>query len=160
MKFTFFRFTFLILSLLLFFTVSSTTSFGQNIQNEPFIAPSDSSGEETIREIEQIARKAQESGERLFVISRPGKGEKSRRISLTRLSYTKAFLRYARQFRFQTAIFAEGEGVDGEGRIEFYLGSNLQLVALAKLNKIPNLDCCPEYTPPVKRKLRRKKSRN
>lgn len=159
MKFTFLRFAFVTLSLVLSCTVSSTFSLGQNIKDEPFIALSDSSGEETSRETYTIASKIKNSGERLFVISRPGKGETARGIAFLRLSYSRAFFD-VNGFPFQTAIFAIGDRVDGEGRMEFYLGSHLQLVILAKPNKIPNLSCCPDYTPPVKRKLRRKKSRN
>jgi len=98
--------------------------------------------------------------ERLFVIARPGKAEKSNRISVARLSYTRTLLLVMRRFPFQTAIFAEGDRVDGEGRIEFYLGSRLRLVTLAKRNKILNLTCCEDYFPTVKTKPRRKKSRD
>ena len=139
------------------FTSNNLPSFAQNGSNTPFIAQSDASGEETVVNIENIAHDAINNGERLFVIARLGKMEKSNRISLARLAYAKVFLLQMRQFPFQAAIFAEGERVDGEGRIEFYLGSQLRLVTLAKRNKIPNLTCCPDYLPPVKRKLRRKR---
>ena len=92
----------------------------------------------------------------MFVIARLGKTEKSNRINIARLAYTRTFLLKMRKFPFQTAIFAESDRADDEGRIEFYLGSHLRLVTLAKLNKIPNLTCCPEYVPPVKTKPRRK----
>ena len=95
----------------------------------------------------------------MFVIARLGKTENSNRISIARLSYTKAVLFQQRRFPFQSPVFAEGERVDGQGRIEFYLGSNLRLVTLAKRNKIPNLTCCPDYNPPVKRKSKRKRSK-
>lgn len=152
MKLAFICFAFFILSL-----ANNYTSFAQNGIDEPFIAQSDAGGEETVRDIEVIARDAKNTGERLFVIARLGKSEKSNRISLARLAYTRAFLLQMRQFPFQAPVFAEGERIDGEGRIEFYLGSRLRLVTLAKRNKIPNLTCCPDYFPPVKRNSRRKR---
>lgn len=129
----------------------------QNLSDKPFIAESDASGEETSVQIELIARDSKKSGERLFVIARRSKAETSDRISLSRLSYARTLLLEMRRFPFETAVFAVGGWVEGEGRMEFYLGSKLRLVTLAKRNKIPNLDCCPEYIPPVKRKSQRKK---
>ena len=150
------KFAFLFLTFSFIWLAPSTTLNAQNNSDEPFIARSDASGEETIRELEKIAHDSVNSGERLFVIARPGKTESSNRISLARLSYTKAILFQARRFPFQSPVFAEGERVNGQGRIEFYLGSNLRLVTLAKRNRIPNLTCCPDYNLPVKRKSKRK----
>jgi hypothetical protein len=154
------KFAFIFLTFTFILLTNSASLIAQNSSKEPFIAQSESSGEETIKELEEIAGDAKNTGERLFVIARLSKAEKSNRISLVRLAYTRTFLLQMRQFPFQTAVFAEGDRVDGEGRIEFYLGSHLRLVTLAKRNKIPNLTCCEDYTPPVKSKPRRKKSKN
>lgn len=154
------KFIFIFLAFSFVSLVNSITLIAQNISDKPFIAQSESSGEETIRELEEIAYDAKNTGERLFVIARLGKSEKSSQVSIARLAYTRTLLLLFRQFPFQTAVFAEGDLVDGEGRLEFYLGSHLRLITLAKHNKIPNLTCCEEYTPPVKRKPRRRQKKS
>ena len=150
------KFAFIFSVFTFIFSLSNNNLIAQSSSDAPFIAQSDSSGEETIRELEIIAIDAKKSGERLFVIARRSKTEKFNRISKARLAYTRTLLLLFRQFPFQTAVFAEGDWIDGEGRIEFYLGSRLRLVSLAKQNKIPNLTCCEDYTPPVKSKPRRR----
>ncbi len=154
------KFAFLFLAFSFLTLTNGAVLIAQNSSGKPFIAQSGASGEETDRELEMIAVDALNTGERLFVISRPRKAEKSNRISLARLAYTRTYLLKMRRFPFQEPVFAEGDWVEGEGRIEFYLGSHLRLVTLAKRNKIPNLGCCPDYSPPVKTKPGRKKSKN
>jgi hypothetical protein len=142
--------------LLLFFTillVSNTNSFAQLVV--PFTAPSNASGEETILHLEMIVGDVKNKGERLFIISRLGKNE-AHRLNNVRLMTTKWKLSTMGLEPSQT-IFAEGERIKGEGRIEFYLGSNLRLVIFAKHNQMPNLTCCPDYFPPAKRKTRKRK---
>lgn len=153
MKFSLF---FLALSLLLF--ASSTPLVAQNSLGNPFIAASDDSGEETISMLQLIRMESNENGERLLVVARHGTRETSR-ISFVRLAQAKLFTLETIGFPAQTSIFAVGESVVGEGRIEFYLGSHLKLVTLAKRNKIPNLTCCPDYFPPVNPKSK-KRNRN
>jgi hypothetical protein len=127
----------------------------QSTFDEPYIVPSDSSGEIASREIDTMAGEARHSGERLFVIVRLGTGEASHRLDLGRLYNTRRYLS-GKSFNQSTTVFAEGEAVNGEGRIEFYWGSRLRLVVLAKRNKMPNLTCCEEYLPPAERKPKRK----
>jgi hypothetical protein len=134
--------------------VNNVNSLAQNI--EPFIAQSNASGEETIATLEVIAIESKNRGERLFVIARLGTGE-TRRAAKTRLFNTQQKLS-SLGFNSQNTVFAEGERVKGEGRIEFYLGSHLHLVILAKRNKMPNLTCCEDYFPPAKRKTQKRKS--
>ena len=131
------------------------SAFSQSASDEPYIVPSDSSGEISSREIDSMAVEARQSGERLFVIVRLGEGETSRRLNLGRLYNTRSYLS-GKSFNPSTTIFAEGERVNGEGRIEFYLGSRLRLIVLAKRNKMPNLTCCEDYFPPAERKSKRK----
>jgi hypothetical protein len=149
MKFAFICFAFFIVSL-----ANNYTSFAQNVKDEPFIAESDASGEETILNIEDIVRDAK-NGERVFVISRLGAGE-AERLNNVRLRIT--------QWKLSTMglnppqiLIAKGEPIKGEGRIEFYLGSHLRLVVLAKRNKMPNLTCCDDYSPLVKRSRKKRK---
>lgn len=154
------KFAFIFLIFIFLLQANGSTLNAQNSSNEPFIARSDASGEETVRDLEIMAGDAVNTGERFFVIARLGKAERSNRISFARLAYTKVFLLEMKRFPLKEPVFAEGERTDGEGRIEFYLGSRLRLVTLAKRNKIPNLTCCPDYFPPVKRKAKRKNSKN
>ncbi len=144
-------------TLLVFFFISfanNVSSFAQNI--EPFIAQSNESGETTIAELEAIAFDSKNSGERLFVIARLGTGEIHRAANF-RLINTQLKLS-SLGFNSQNAVFAVGERVRGEGRIEFYLASHLRLVILAKRNQMPNLTCCKDYFPPVKRRTRKRKN--
>jgi hypothetical protein len=128
-------------------------AFAQPAAGDPYIVPSDSSGEIASREIDSMAAESRQSGERLFVIVRLGAGEKSRRLNLGRLYNTRTYLS-AKSFDQSAIVFAEGERINGEGRIEFYLGSRLRLVVLAKRNRMPNLTCCEDYFPPAGRRVR------
>lgn len=136
--------------------ICSANSFAQNISDKPFIAPSNAGGEETILNIEMIVRDVNTSGERLFVISRLSTNENPRQTNFRLLNTKQKLLLMGTDS--QKVIFAEGERVKGEGRIEFYLGSNLRLVILAKRNQMPNLTCCEDYNPPVKRRSRKRKN--
>jgi hypothetical protein len=150
------KFTFIILALFLSSFVAST--FGQIVADEPYKLPSNSSGEENSALTDGIAIEAKQSGERLFVIVRLGKGETSRVLNQVRLFNVKSFM-LGKGFTQETAVFAEGERVEGEGRIEYYLGSKLKLITLAPRNKNPNLTCCEDYMPLVKKKPKREKRR-
>jgi hypothetical protein len=66
--------------------------FAQGSLDEPYIVPSDSSGEIASREIDGMAVEARQSGERLFVIVRLGTGERSRQLNLARLHNTRNYL--------------------------------------------------------------------
>ncbi len=149
------KFTFIILAL--FLSSFAASVFGQTVvADEPYTIPSNSSGEENSALTDGIAIEAQQSGERLFVITRLGKGETSSRLNQVRLINTKSYM-LRKNFNRKTAVFAEGERVEGEGRIEYYLGSKLKLITLAPRNKMPNLTCCEDYFPPEKKKPKRKK---
>jgi hypothetical protein len=155
-KSRFVKTTFIILALFLSSFVPS--AFGQVVADEPYKIPSNSSGEENSALTDGIAIEARESGERLFVIVRLGKGESSRLLNQSRLMNTKSYM-LRKGFTSKSAVFAEGVRVKGEGRIEYYLGSKLKLITLAPRNKMPKLNCCDDYMPPVKKKLKRKKRR-
>ena len=153
MKFTFIILIFLAPSL---FAVDS--ALAQTVADEPYIVESDSSGEIASSEIASMLREAHQDGERLFVIVRLGTGETNRRLSFVRLFNTRQYI-LENGFDRGKTIFAEGEAVNGEGRIEFYRGSRLRLVLLAPRNRMPNLTCCEEYIPPAKKKPKRNKGR-
>jgi hypothetical protein len=138
---------------------SGALAFAQGASDEPEIVPSDSSGEITSREIDQMSMEVKGRRERLFIIARLGTGETSRRLNRGRLYNTRQYLSL-KAFDPLTTVFAEGERVEGEGRIEFYLGGTLRLVTLAKRNKMPNLTCCEDYFPVVRRRLKKSRSGN
>lgn len=149
---------FLLLTFFLILSVSDERLFAQNVKDEPFVAESGASGEETILNIENLVRDAKSSGERVFIISRLNKREAPRwanvRSRITRWKLSSMSLAP------QQILIAEGEKVEEEGRIELYLGSRLRLVILAKRNKMPNLTCCDEYVPPTKRIRKKRNSKN
>jgi hypothetical protein len=151
------KFGFVFLAFSLFFLASSHQLFAQNKFDKPFIAPSDASGEDASSVIDSIRSLSVRSGERLFVVARRGDRE-SNDISFLRLAEAKTFIIKIKGFPVETTIFTVGERIQGEGGIEFYLGSQLKLVTLAKRNKMPNLTCCPDYFPPVKNKPQKRKS--
>lgn len=91
--------------------------------------------------------------ERIFVIARLGNKEKSRRLNLLRLTEAKFFTVGKGQLPKENVVFAEGEKAKGDGRIEFYLGSQLFLVSLAPLNKNVCFACCDDN--PLKPKTKR-----
>ena len=150
------KFAFIFLTFSFLWLANSTPLFAQISSDKPFIAVSDASGEESVRELEIIRNDALDTGERVFVIARRSKSEKSNQINVSRLSNARTILIQILRFPFQTTVFAEGDRVEGEGRIEFYLGSHLRLIILAKQGKIPNFTCCPDYQPPVKRKRQKR----
>jgi hypothetical protein len=114
-------------------------------QQVPFVAPRGDSGERTRLELEMLAGLARNTSQRVFVISRPGTIDKSQKIAKRRLGFTQMYLH---SWPLTNPVFAEGLKVSGEGRIEFYVGSELRLVVLAKPDEVPNLTCCPGYEPP------------
>ena len=151
------KFGFLFLAFSLLLAANTQTLFAQNKSDEPFIAPSDDSGENASSVIDSLRILSARGGERLFVVARRGDRE-TNNISLKRLAQAKTFLIKIKGFPAETTVFAIGEPLKGEGGIEFYLGSQLKLVTLAKRNKMPKLTCCPDYFPPVKSNRRKIKS--
>jgi len=148
-----------ILILIIFCAIlaQGNATLGQELLDEPI--PSNSSGEIHSSLSDMMRTIVRQSGERLFVIVRLGDSETSRRVVTARIKAAKNYFLRDDNFKAQTAVFAEGERVEGEGRFEYYLGSKLQFVALAPKNKIINFTCCEDYFPPVKKKTKRKKSK-
>jgi hypothetical protein len=144
---------------ILFLSSFLVSVFGQTSSGESPILPSNSSGEENSALTDAIALEARQSGERLFVIVRLGKGETSRVLNNVRLFNTKSFM-LSKGIDKQTAVFAEGEQAEGEGRIEYFLGSKLKLITLAPRNKMPNLTCCEDYMPPTRKNPKWKKRKS
>ena len=81
---------------------------------------------------------AERTGERIFVISRLGSGETSRYLTHRRLYNARTYI--IPRLNTGNAVFAEGEQVNGEGRVEFYLGSKLALIV--SINRGGDLCVC------------------
>ena len=150
--------TFIILIFFASVLLTAGSAFAQTVADAPYIVESNSSGEISSKEIDSMAQEARQSSDRLFVIVRLGAGETNRRLNFVRLFNTRQYIS-EKSFDPMKTIFAEGEPIKGEGRIEFYLGSRLRLVLLAPRNKMPNLTCCEDYMPPVKKKPKRQKGK-
>lgn len=89
-----------------------------------------------------IAIEAVNTNQKIFIVFRAGDGESSA-VNLRRFNIVRKFLKKNKGWKDgETFIFARGEKVKGQGRIEFYLGSKLFWTALAKKGKIPYMDCC------------------
>lgn len=69
-----------------------------------------------------------ETPKRIFVIARLGRGEMARNLNQRRLHNARTYLQ--NRLDGTMIVIAEGERVNGEGRVEFYLGSELFLVSL------------------------------
>ena len=83
-----------------------------------------------------------DNNERLFVVARLGRGETSRELNRRRLHNVRRYFRDAWNAVAGGLVFAEGDRVEGEGRVEFYLGSDLMLVSLVRRGGDICVDCC------------------
>jgi hypothetical protein len=96
-----------------------------------------------------LANTLRENGERLFVIARLGRGETSRDFNRRRLHNVRTYFSRHEKVDAKRVVFAEGEPSEGEGRVEFYVGSKLMLVSLVKRGRDICVDCCdfddPDY---------------
>lgn len=92
--------------------------------------------------LDYLVQEARAGTERIFVIARLGKKEKSRTLNRTRLDAARFHLILNRDLKEDSVILAEGERTDKEGRLEFYLGSRLYLVSMAAPGKNVCLSCC------------------
>jgi hypothetical protein len=69
------KLTFISIALIFCSLAACEAAFAQPDAGDPYIVPSDSSGELVSREIDSMAVESRQSGERLFVIARLGAGE-------------------------------------------------------------------------------------
>lgn len=139
----------------------SEKSFAQTSIIEPQVVGSGDSGELNSLYLDNLASELRSSqAELLFVIARPGRGERARSLNHNRLESARRYLIESGRIQKERIIFAEGEPVDGEGRVEFYLGSRLYLTSLAKRGRNINFTCCDDSgSSGRKRRVRRQRSR-
>ena len=97
---------------------------------------------------DNLANILQSTGERLFIVARLGKGENSREFNRRRLHNVRTYFNGSWPgIELGRFVFAEGDRVEGEGRVEFYVGSDLVQVSLVKRGRDICVDCC-DYPDP------------
>jgi hypothetical protein len=80
--------------------------------------------------------------ERLLVVARLGKGENSRELNRRRLYNVRTCFKGNWEIDAKRFVFAEGDKIEGEGRVEFYIGNDLIIVSVVKRGKDICVDCC------------------
>lgn len=73
-----------------------------------------------------------------FVIVRPGDGEGTKVLNHRFNIVSK----YLKKFIGSDLIYARGESVGGQGRVELYVAGDLFLTMLAKKGRVPCMNCC------------------
>ena len=140
------------LVLLTAFAVFGQPVKAQQTSTEPHIVKGDgNAGELNSASLDYMINEHQSNGERFFVIARLGRGETARLLNQKRLQSARYFLLEMKKLGKEQIVFAEGEPIAGEGRIEFYLGSHLKLVSLAKRGKNVSLICCVDDAAPPRK---------
>ena len=87
----------------------------------------------------RLISEADDAGDRIFVIARLGRAEASRQLTRRRLHNSRTYI--APRLKTGKAVFAEGERA-AEGRVEFYLGGKLKVVALMDRGGDLCVCCC------------------
>jgi len=153
---------FIILAFAFCLFATSNLAFGQICPEFPCVVNSTGTGEVASAAIDNFLVHAAQNGERIFVIARLGTGETDSGRNLNRLCEARDYIldrvsdeRLKKYSDLLPVVFAEGAGVKGEGRLEFYLGSKLQLTRIIKRNRTANLNCCGELTPAEIRQKRK-----
>jgi len=138
--------TLLIILALLFLQTSSN---GQSKTLEPIVVEGNvSSCESNAAAFDNLAGFLRSTEERLFVVARLGVGERRRDLNRRRLHNVRIYFKDGwPKIDPKRFVFLEGDPVEGEGRIEFYLGSHLIQISLVKRGKDICVDCCdyPDY---------------
>ena len=112
------------------------------IQNDPIVVEYNANAcEANSVEVREIATKALNTNERVFILFRAGDGE-GKVINNKRFTFVRKFMQEEWGLKNEFFLYAIGEKIKGQGRIEIYLGSKLHLVILAKRGKVPCMDCC------------------
>lgn len=92
--------------------------------------------------IDLLVREANKTNQKIFIISRLGDGEQSK-LGWRRLRKAEFFLTSGKEIPPSRIIIAAGRRLSkAQGRLEFYLGSNLFLLSEAEKGKDVCLNCC------------------
>lgn len=134
-------------ALVLVLLVSSGVTRAQASSNESGTAQSTSfiglyNCEDNSAMLDMLANELRSSNERSFVIARLGRGEASREISRRRLYNVRTYLEVVWSIKPERLLFAEGEKVAKEGRVEVYVGSRLLFTSLVQRGRDMCVTCC------------------
>lgn len=132
-----------ILGIIIILLSIDMTVNAQNKVVEPYVVQGDLSAcESNAASFDTLANMLRSTDERLFVVARLGRGESSRELNRRRLYNVRTYFKGNWGIDAKRFLFAEGEKVEEEGRIEFYIGSNLIIVSLVKRGRDICVDCC------------------
>jgi hypothetical protein len=132
---------------------------------EPYVVAGNASAcEVNAASFDNLVNILRSTSERLFVVARLGAGENSRDLNRRRLYNVRTYFKQNwPDFDAKRFVFAEGDRVEGEGRIEFYIGSDLFQISLVKRGRDICVDCCdypdPTYYGAGKKDNRRRRNR-
>lgn len=84
---------------------------------------------------------AKNEKDKISVVAYRGEGETDV-VNKKRLALVKAFLTHRKGWTRYDPIYAIGDSVDEQGRIDIYVGNTLYWVIRAKKNFAPCMDCC------------------
>jgi hypothetical protein len=131
---------------LMFASLSFWTSVcAQGKVMEPLVIKGNASAcEANAASFDILANILRSGDERLFVIARLGMGETSRDLNRRRLHNVRTYFKDGWPNVETKIVFGEGDRVEGEGRVEFYVGSTLLQISLIKRGGDICVDCC-EY---------------
>ncbi|HSE22383.1 MAG TPA: hypothetical protein VLB68_12030 [Pyrinomonadaceae bacterium] len=122
---------------------------GQDKALEPYVVPGNHSAcEVNAAAFDNLANMLRSSEERLFIVARLGTGESSVELNRRRLYNVRTYFKEGwPNVESKRFVFAQGDRVEGEGRIEFYVGSQLFQISLVRRGKDICVDCC-DYPDP------------
>ena len=128
----------------------SLPASAQTKPTQPYVVVGGTSScEENAATFDNLANTLRSTDERLFAVARLGRGETSRELNRRRLYNVRTYFKLnwpnleAKRF-----VFAEGDRAEGEGRVEFYIGSDLILISVVKRGGDVCVDCC-DYPDPT-----------
>lgn len=78
----------------------------------------------------------------VIAIARLGKGERAKELNRRRLFSVQAYLTKRGGLPAEKIVTAEGEAIQGYGRVELYVGGKLLNVLLADRGKLLCVECC------------------
>jgi len=120
---------------------SSESAHAQDSSPRPLFGVDEATAcEDNAAKLDNLVVMARAGSERVFVIARLGKGETSRYLIHRRLYNAKTYIHG--RLKPDGLVLAEGERVNGQGRIDFYLGSTFIMSALAARGKDLCVYCC------------------
>ena len=122
---------------------------GQGKAPEPYVVPGNNSAcEVNAATFDTFANILLSSQQRLFIVARLGSGESSIELNRRRLYNVRTYFKEGwPKVAPERFVFAQGDRVEGEGRIEFYMGSQLFQISLVKRGRDICVDCC-DYPDP------------